>query len=105
MGGAGSGPSLKGWLFRTSPAETKSHGADLAGAIRTRLQPARRGHEVFLHLGPIHLLEHLAALLVITRITADAGEAVRSKCEISLCAEAARDLLYVPIQPPTLEHH
>src|SRR6266487_4380105 len=61
---------------RYPTAEAEPHHTDLAGAVRPRFQPSRCRYEVLRHLRAVHLLKGLSALLVVARVTADAGQPV-----------------------------
>ncbi len=86
-------------------AEAEPDDADLARAVGTGLQPARRRDEVLGHLGAVDLLKRLPTLLVIARIAADAGQSVRREGNEVFGSEAARDILDVRIQAAILVDH
>jgi hypothetical protein len=81
---------------RTSIAEPGS--ADLSRAVRVGLQRHGRSHHILGHLLLVDLVEHLAALVVISRIAAQGCEAVGRKCHEVGQGKPPRDILNMRVQ-------
>ncbi len=63
-------------MIDDAAAEAEADDAEFAAAVGTRLQPSRRGIEIFPHLGAVDLTEQRRALLVVSGIAAHRSEPI-----------------------------
>jgi hypothetical protein len=84
------------------PPKQKPDRAELAGAVRARLEPGRRGEEILLHLARVDLLEQRQPLLVVPGIAADRCQPVRGEGDEIGEGEPVRHVLDVRIEAAVL---
>ena len=91
-------------LVDDAAAEAEADRAELAGAVRARLQPVRRGDEVLAHLAAVDLPEQRRGLLVVARIAADRGQPVGREGDEVGDRQPPRDVLDVRVEAAVLVH-
>ena len=83
-------------------AIAEAGGADPAAAVGPRLQPARRGQEILAPLGIVELGEHLSALVIVARISAQRRQRVRREGHEILQGKSPGNVLGVGVQAAIL---
>ena len=95
-------------LVDDAAAEAEADGAELAGAVRARFQPNRRGNEILGHLGAVDLAKSASALLVVAGIAADRGQPIGREGDEIGDRQAPRDVFDIGVEAAIFvddQHH